>query len=86
MKQFTILCDFRGQKSPVTFYIGKPHPDKHPINFQQKWLSSDKGGNVPQDVMDSIQKLYGLAKKNGVEFEELCYYAMVNSLKKSNKS
>lgn len=76
VKKFNIPCNFGGQMSPVTLCIGEPKEDQHPLNFQAKWISGDKGGQIPQDVMDSIQKLYNLAKKNNVVFEDLCFYAI----------
>jgi hypothetical protein len=76
VKEFSIPCDFSGQKINVIFLIGSPNPDKHPIHFQSTWLSSVKGGVVPSDIMESIQKLYNLATKHNVSFEELCYYAI----------
>lgn len=76
MKSFGIPCDFGGQKQTILFYIGEPNPEQHPIHFQATWLSSNKGGVVPADIMDSIQKLHELAMKHNVSFEELCYYAI----------
>jgi len=79
MKKFTVLCDFNGQKSPFAFYIGEPEPSHHPIAAQSDWLSKNRGGSVPQDVSEAIQKIYNLAKENNVDFEELCFYAMSNA-------
>lgn len=76
MKKFTIPCDFNGIKAPFTIYIGDPEPRHHPIYFQADWLSKERGGVVPQDVMDSIAKLKDLSDKNNVSFEELCVYAL----------
>jgi hypothetical protein len=76
MKSFGIPCDFNGIKQTVLFVIGNPHPDYHPIHFQSNWLSLVKGGTVPADIMDSIEKLHQLAMKHRVSFEELCYYAI----------
>ncbi|MDR2526700.1 MAG: DUF2610 domain-containing protein [Rickettsiales bacterium] len=87
-KEFSIPCDFNGSKVSVLFYIGSPSPDKHPIHFQSSWLSQVKGGSVPQDIMESIQKLYDLAQKHKVSFEELCFYAINvanGSIKNDNK-
>ncbi|MDR3290035.1 MAG: DUF2610 domain-containing protein [Rickettsiales bacterium] len=75
-KEFSIPCNFQGGKQNILFYIGDPREDNHPINFQVKWLSEKKGGQVPQDIMESIQNLYNLAKKHKVSFEELCFYAV----------
>ncbi len=76
IKKFSIPCDFNGQKSPFTIYIGDPEPNHHPLNFQSSWLSKERGGNIPSEVMDSISKLKALADKNGVSFEDLCVYAL----------
>ena len=76
MKKFSIPCDFNGQKAPFTIYVGNPKPDHHPIFFQSDWLSKERGGTVPQEVMDSLAKLKDLSEKNGVSFEDLCVYAL----------
>lgn len=76
-KYFSIPCTFNGGiEQSVLFSIGAPNPDYHPIHFQSSWLSSVKGGVVPPEIMDSIAKLYELAKKHDVSFEELCFYAI----------
>ena len=80
VKQFTIPCQFQGgQTSPVTLYIGHPEFTHHPVQFQSDWLSSTKGGTIPQDLMDTLQKLHDLANENGADFEELCYYALISA-------
>ena len=76
MKKFDIPCAINGQVQQVTLCIGQPHPEQHPLNFQQKWLAETKNGRIPQNVMDSIAKVKELADKNGVPFEDLCYYAI----------
>ena len=83
-KQFTIPCQFGQQSSPVTFYIGHPDNGHHPIHFQSNWLSSSKGGTVPQDLMMTLQKLHDLALENNADFEELCYYALISATQNSN--
>lgn len=79
MKRFTITCDFGGVKHPFHVYIGEPNPKKHPLQFQSWWLSSERGGTIPQEVMDSFEKLYKIAKENNVSFEDLCVYALGNA-------
>ena len=74
IKKFSIPCDFNGQRSPFTIYIGDPN--HHPLNFQSNWLSKERGGSIPGEVMDSVAKLKSLADKNGVSFEDLCVYAL----------
>ncbi len=76
MKKFTVPCDFGGVKAPFTIYIGEPEPQHHPLHFQAEWLSKNRGGTIPGDIMESISKLYELSKKNNVSFEELCVYAL----------
>lgn len=61
---------------PLTFYIGKPVPGRHPIGQQAAWFAHEKGCTVPQEVWDSLQKLWNIAQENGVSFEELVTYAM----------
>lgn len=76
MKKFTIPCDFGGQKAPFNIYVGEPEPSKHPLQHQAHWLSVERGGTIPSEVMDSFQKLHDIAKENNVSFEELCVYAL----------
>lgn len=76
MKKFTVPCDFGGQKSPFTIYIGDPEPKHHPLHFQADWLSKERGGSIPGEVMDSIAKLKEIADQNNVSFEDLCVYAL----------
>lgn len=76
VKKFSIPCDFGGVRSPFSIYIGDPEPEHHPIHFQAEWLGKYRGGKVPSEAMESISKLYELAKKNNVSFEDLCVYAL----------
>ena len=76
MKKFTVPCDFGGQKAPFTIYIGDPEPKHHPLHFQADWLSKERGGSIPGEVMDSSAKLKDIADKNNVSFEDLCVYAL----------
>jgi hypothetical protein len=76
VKKFTANCDFGGQKAPVTFYIGNPATGSHPLGFQNKWLSTTKGGFVPPDIMESFSKLAEISVKNRVPFEDLCAYVI----------
>jgi hypothetical protein len=76
MKKFSVPCDFDGVKSPFTIYVGSVRADHHPLHFQADWLSKERGGTIPQEVMDSLSKLQELAKKNNTSFEDLCVYAL----------
>ena len=76
MKKFSIPCIFNGMKSPFTIYIGAPEDSHHPLHFQADWLSRERGGTIPSEIMESIAKLKELADKNNVSFEDLCVYAL----------
>lgn len=76
MKKFSIPCDFAGVKAPFDIYVGEPHPDKHPLQHQSAWLTRERGGTIPAEVMASFEQLHGISKQNNVSFEELCVYAL----------
>ena len=76
MKRFTVTCDFGGKKAPFHVYIGEPEPKKHPLQNQAWWLSSERGGTIPPDVMENFEKLHRIALENNVPFEDLCMYAL----------
>lgn len=86
MKKFTIPCAFGGATAPFAIYIGDPEPQHHPVHFQAEWLTKHRGGVIPSSIMDSIARLYALAKKNNVSFEELCVYALKEFGDASNKT
>ena len=75
-KEFEFDCDFGGQRAKFKFYIGTPQEGHHPLQFQAKWLSDERGGTIPDDVMKAISQLNDLAKKNGVPLPDLCVYAL----------
>lgn len=76
MKKFTVPCQFGAKKAPFDVYIGQPAEDLHPLYFQAMWLKEERGGIVPEEVMDSFAKLLALSEKNNVPFEDLCVYAL----------
>jgi Domain of unknown function (DUF2610) len=76
MKRFTIPCKFGAADLPFHIYVGTPRKTNHPLQNQADWLSSERGGVIPPEVMDSIQKLQQIAIKNNVNFEDLCVYAL----------
>lgn len=76
MKKFTVNCNFGGQSAPFTVYIGAPESKHHPLHFQSDWLSKERGGSIPEEVMESLAKLKELSERNNVPFEELCAYAL----------
>lgn len=84
MKKFTVPCNFGGTVAPFTVYIGAPEDKHHPLHFQADWLSKERGGTIPQEIMDSMAKLKDLADKNGVAFEDLCVYALGSATDEAN--
>ncbi|MDR0571379.1 MAG: DUF2610 domain-containing protein [Rickettsiales bacterium] len=74
--KFFIPCDFNGREVNIEFSVGNPAKDQHPIYFQSKWLGEARGGVVPQEIMDSIQKIKEVADKEKVSFEDLCLYTI----------
>lgn len=82
MKKFKIPCDFKGIKVPFDLYVGEPDNELHPLHFQQEWLSRERGGSIPKEVMDSFKKLHNIAIENNVSFEELCMYALGSAAEK----
>lgn len=76
MKKFSITCSFGGTSAPFSVYLGAPEKGHHPLQFQADWLSKERGGTIPQSVMDSLAKLQEISERNNVPFEELCEYAM----------
>ncbi|MGL9732655.1 MAG: DUF2610 domain-containing protein [Wolbachia sp.] len=88
IKKFTVQCDIKGQISPFTIYIGNPKNNTHPIHHQDSWLVKERGGNIPNKIKESLQKLYKLSQKNRISFPELCTYAITivsNDKKNDNK-
>ncbi len=84
-KKFTVNCDFGGQMAPVTIYIGGPDSKHNPLYFQSEWLTKDRGGQIPPEVMSLIQELYDMSKTHGITFEDLCVYAL-GAAKQSGQS
>lgn len=76
VKKLSLPCSFGGAQQNVDFYIGEPKIEIHPIQNQSKWLSSEKGGNVVPDVMESLTRIKKIAEENNVAFDEICAYAI----------
>lgn len=84
VKKFTTNCDFSGKKYPVTFFIGDPMVGVHPLAFQSNLLNKEKGGSIPNDIMESFSKLKDIADRNNVSFEELCSFVIDEINAKNN--
>ena len=76
MKRFTVPCDFAGEKHDFHLYVDMPSTLSHPIYYQTLWLKEERGGVVPEDVIDSFNKLYDIATEHNDSFEDLCVYAL----------
>ena len=76
VKKLSIPCDFGGKQFNIDFYIGNSATDSHPIHFQMGWLSKEKGGSVPKEVLKSLEDLKKIADQNNVDFAELCSHVM----------
>ncbi len=83
VKKFTANCDFGGTKSPVTLYVGDPAIGSHPLEFQNRWLSKDRGGIIPPEIMSSFEKLRKISEEYRTPFEDLCAY-VIEELKNQN--
>jgi len=83
VKKFTANCSFSGEIVPVTLYVGNPSKGTHPLSFQSNWLSKERGGKIPANIMDSFAKLADIAEKNKVPFEDLCSY-VIDEVQASN--
>ncbi len=81
MRRFTIQCNFNGNLHPFDVYIGNPKGGSHPLQNQASWLSRERGGQIPPEVMESFAKLLELAEKENVSFEDLCAYALNHAQK-----
>lgn len=76
IKRFTVPCDFSGIKYPFYIYVTDVPPPKHPLADQARWLKEERGGTIPQEVMDSFARLQKIAQENNVSFVDLCVYAL----------
>lgn len=71
VKKIVVNCDFSGASHPVNFYIGDAAATKNPISFQSQWLSQERGGNVPEKLMESLDKIKRISDEHNIPFEEL---------------
>lgn len=76
VKKITVNCNFSGQSQSVTFYIGDSAFAKNPISFQSKWLSDNKGGAVPEKLMESLNKIKKISDEHNIPFEDLYDYVV----------
>lgn len=85
VKKFVVQCNFGGQIYPFSIYIGEPKDNVHPVYYQDNWLSKERGGNIPENVKESLDSLYKIAVENGLSFPDLCVYSLTVASKKKVK-
>jgi eukaryotic-like serine/threonine-protein kinase len=76
MKRFTVPCDFNGITYPMHIYVTNVPWPENPLGSQPRWLLEEKGGTIPQNVIDSFLHLHKIAHENNVSFVDLCVYAL----------
>jgi hypothetical protein len=65
-----------GSRIRYPIYIGEPIKGAHPLEQQAAALRRERGLVIPQEIMDSFEKLAAIAVENDVNFRELVVHAM----------
>jgi tetratricopeptide (TPR) repeat protein len=76
MKRFTVPCDFDGIKYPFWVYVTNVPWPNHPLANQARWLREERGGIIPQSVMDTFARLQKVAHENNISYVDLCMSAL----------
>jgi TPR repeat protein len=76
MKRFTVPITCGTINSPFPVYVWDWNLDEPPTTAQFDWVEQARGCEVPDDVVESFQKLYTIARENNVSFQELTVYAL----------
>lgn len=85
MKKLSVYCNFGKETALIDFYLSDP-TGRNPVFFQLWYLTNIRGGTFPQDILTSINKLLTLSRKSDMNFEELLFYAITESVKDKEKS
>lgn len=83
LKRFTVPINCGNEKHPFHIYVIDWKRDEPSTDEQAEWLKSERGCEVPSDVIESFRKLYKIAKDNNVAFSDLTVYALGNAQKES---
>jgi hypothetical protein len=75
VKKLTVPGRFGATKVPIDIYLGQPAPDAHPLEQQAAWLLRERGGVIPEEVMDSMAALHAIALENGIPFVTVAGFA-----------
>ncbi|MGB7440803.1 MAG: DUF2610 domain-containing protein [Coleofasciculaceae cyanobacterium] len=86
MKRFTVPITCGTVKSPFHVYTWDWKLDEPPTTAQFTWVEEARGCEVPDDVVESFQKLYQIARENNVSFSELAAYALGKASKNANNN
>jgi TPR repeat protein len=76
MKRFTIPIDFDGIKHPFYVYVVSGKQGYKELQDQFIWMKEYRGGQIPNEVANSFNRLNKIAVENNVDFLKLCVYAM----------
>ncbi|MEU8023045.1 DUF2610 domain-containing protein [Micromonospora haikouensis] len=77
MRRLMVPCTFdTGETAMFPFVVGQPCADSHPLEQQLAWLARERGGQAPQEVVDSLAQVHRLAVEQSTKLEELVAYAM----------
>jgi len=84
VKKITFDCNFSGVSQPVGFYIGDSVESKNPISFQAKWLAEKRGGSVPKNMIDLLEKIKKVSDQQAIPFDMLYKHTFkeIENLKK----
>ncbi len=74
--RFTIPCDFAGNKFPFDIYVVSGPRGFAELQDQFRYIEEIRRGKVPGEVRDSFLRLNEIAKKENVDYVELCKYAL----------
>ncbi|MEO0397629.1 MAG: DUF2610 domain-containing protein, partial [Cyanobacteria bacterium P01_A01_bin.137] len=84
MKRFTVPITCGTFTSPFHVYVWDWELDYAPTRDQFTWVEQARGCEVPDDVVDSFQKLYDIARENNVSYQELTVYALNQASNNAN--
>jgi hypothetical protein len=54
MDRAAVSCEFGAVVAPFNVYLGDPAPGEHPMRQQAAWLLRERGGVVPDRVLDAF--------------------------------
>ncbi|OWV00282.1 hypothetical protein B5D80_28030 [Micromonospora wenchangensis] len=77
MQTLMVPCTFDDDETAMfPFRVGQPCADAHPLEQQLAWLARERGGQAPQEIVDSLTQLQRLAVEQSTKLEDLVAHAM----------